>query len=230
MALGTGSSGMRFGGSGGWDNRGNMGSSGKGASAQVSWNDLQLRRFMKDLKTEYPKELKEILKQAAKEAKTHVRSEGMAIHRTTKNKVYGLIADSIDYREVRGSGANKGGAWRIFAAPEGTGPGGYHGKTPLKSFSLLYARPREPWAYGFNLNTNKNMPVISTSGFEGQSGHSLFPILSQAGRTLEFPGIGTGNRPAWDWVASAQEKIEQGTEQKIRDWLKMKFNTMKYSR
>ena len=54
------------------------------------------------------------------------------------------------------------------------------------------------------------------------------PILLKADSPLMFPGIGDGSRPVWNWVEDGQKYIREGTEERIRHWLKNKFNTMSY--
>jgi hypothetical protein len=219
---------FRFGGKGGWNNRGNVGSSGKaGMHFQVNFNQIQLTRMMLDMKLIYPREFKEILKAASIEAQQRLVADGKNIKSQTKNQVYGVIADSLSIRELQTS-QGSGGGWRIYAAPEGSGPGGSHGKDPIKSFSKLYSKPHAPWAYGFELHTNKNQPVISSSKWEHKSNFTLMPILLKADSPLMFPGIGDGSRPVWNWVEDGQKYIREGTEERIRHWLKNKFNTMSY--
>ena len=56
---------FRFGGKGGWDTRGQTSTGGKeGIKFQVNFNKIELKRFMGDLKTQYPLEFKKILKEA----------------------------------------------------------------------------------------------------------------------------------------------------------------------
>lgn len=219
---------FRSGGKGGWNNRGNVGSSGKeGIQFQVNFSDIQLKRMMLDMKLIYPREFKQILKAASIDAQQRLVADGKNIKSSTKNKVYGIIADSLSVRELQSS-RGSGGGWRIYAAPEGKGPGGYHGSDPIKSFSKLYSKPHAPWAYGFELHTNTNQMVESTSAWQHTSNFSLMPILLKADSPLMFPGIGNGKRPVWNWVEDGQKYIEEGTQERIKHWLKNKFNTMHY--
>lgn len=210
--------GFRMGGSGGWDIRGTANARKDKAKgfAQVMFNDQELTAFMIDLKTEYPKEFKELLKKAVDETAGFLIKKGLKMRREYRNEIYSVIANSIDIKHIKVGGRF---GFRIFASPEGQGPGGSRGVNLVGLVQDKIA----PWDYGFDTQTKNKLPIESSEVYGNQSGKWAFPILVKAGRPAQFPGIGTSTFPVWDWTDDAKRSIEIDTEENIKEWLRIKF-------
>tara|TARA_R110001592_G_scaffold104354_3_gene293723 strand:- start:32977 stop:33666 length:690 start_codon:yes stop_codon:yes gene_type:complete len=218
--------GFRMGGSGGWDVRGtaNARADKSKAKGQVMFNDQELTAFLIDLKTEYPREFKALLKEAVNDTAHFLQKKGERMRREFRNEVYSAIGNSIDVKEIKAGGHH---GYRIYAAPEGSGP---KGSRDVNLVGLVQDKI-PPWNYGFKVMGIKGKyPVESSEVYGSQTGKWASPILLKGDKPLQFPGIGTSSFPTWDFTADIKKSAETDIEFRVREWLKAKFNVAQTGR
>ena len=205
---------FRFGGSGGHNYKGSFSTSGKGG---VRFRDVELKRFMQDLKKQFPKEIQEIIVERVRESTNKAINHGFSMTSETRNYAYDTIAESLSYKEIE-HGAYKGA--RMFPSPEPYGP--VRGKDNVK-LAILYSKPRSPWAYGFETEKKEKMLVISSRKFTHRGGFTS-PLLIKKGKAPMFPGIGGSSHiKVYDYVGVVEKDIEENLQRDIENWLFRKF-------
>ena len=205
---------FRFGGSGGHNYKGSYSTSGKGG---IRFKDVELKRFLKDLKAEFPREIQEIIVERVRATTDKAINHGFAMTSQTRNYAYERIAESLSYKEIE-YGEYKGA--RMFPSPEPYGP--VAGEDNIK-LAILYSKPRSPWAYGFDTQRKDKMLVINSRKFTHSAGY-ISPLFLKKGSSAKFPGIGGSSHiKVYDYVGVAEKDIAQNLQKDIENWLFRKF-------
>jgi len=203
---------FRFGGSGGHNYKGSYNSSVKGG---MRLRDIELKRFVQDLKREFPNEIQQIIVETVRDARDDATNVGFNMTSSTRNYAYERIAESLSYKEIE-HGQYKGA--RMMPTPE---PGGPEVGEDNIRIAILYSKPRSPWAYGFETQKKEKMVVNSARKFTHRGG-SQSPLLLKRG--AKFPGIGGSSHiRVYDYVGVAEDSINKNLKINLENWLFRKF-------